>query len=129
MSLLRPLCKYAARVTIVQDIIPTLREAIFIAQSNTPGPVFVELPIGIFTIQSHKFYKNSLDVIYPYNLVAREAGITPGFGFKVLFLFLLSVSHHLKFIHSSHLIRLFIPSINTHFYDIEIGKLVHLPIP
>ncbi|XP_044540378.1 2-hydroxyacyl-CoA lyase 2, partial [Gracilinanus agilis] len=57
MSLFRPLCKFCASVHRVRDIIPTLRAALAAAQSGTPGPVFVELPI---------------DVLYPYFLVQRE---------------------------------------------------------
>ncbi|XP_074060383.1 2-hydroxyacyl-CoA lyase 2 [Macrotis lagotis] len=57
MSLFRPLCKYCASVRRVRDIIPTLRAALAAAQSGTPGPVFVELPI---------------DVLYPYFLVQKE---------------------------------------------------------
>lgn len=57
MSLLRPLCKFCASVKRVRDIMPTLRAAMAAAQSGTPGPVFVELPI---------------DVLYPYFMVQKE---------------------------------------------------------
>lgn len=57
MSLFRPLCKFCASVRRVRDIIPTLRAAMAAAQSGTPGPVFVELP---------------LDVLYPYFMVEKE---------------------------------------------------------
>ncbi|ESO97468.1 hypothetical protein LOTGIDRAFT_214325 [Lottia gigantea] len=60
MSLFKPLCKFCKSVTTVRDIIPTLRQALQIAQSNTPGPVFVELPI---------------DVLYSYQLVKDQMGI------------------------------------------------------
>lgn len=52
MSLFRPLCKFCATVTRVQDIVPILKKAISAARSGTPGPVFVEFPI---------------DTLYPYN--------------------------------------------------------------
>jgi acetolactate synthase-like protein len=55
--LFKPLCKYVKTVRYVKDIVPTLRKAIAIAQSGTPGPVFVELPI---------------DVLYPSKLVWSE---------------------------------------------------------
>ncbi|XP_006898365.1 PREDICTED: acetolactate synthase-like protein [Elephantulus edwardii] len=57
MSLFRPLCKFCASVRRVRDIVPTLRAAMAAAQSGTPGPVFVELPI---------------DVLYPYFMVQKE---------------------------------------------------------
>ena len=57
LALFKPLCKYIATVNRVRDIVPTLRKAIHIAQSGTPGPVFVELPI---------------DALYPYHLVVKE---------------------------------------------------------
>ncbi|XP_062034123.1 2-hydroxyacyl-CoA lyase 2 isoform X1 [Lepus europaeus] len=57
LSLFRPLCKFCASVRRVRDIVPTLRAAIAAAQSGTPGPVFVELPI---------------DVLYPYFMVQKE---------------------------------------------------------
>ena len=44
----------------VRDIAPLVRKAIQIAQSGTPGPVFVEFPI---------------DTLYPYHLVKSEAGV------------------------------------------------------
>lgn len=59
LALFRSICKYSARVTRVQDIVPKLRQAIWYAQSGTPGPVFVELPV---------------DVLYPYDLVASSIG-------------------------------------------------------
>ncbi|KAF6094319.1 ilvB acetolactate synthase like [Phyllostomus discolor] len=57
MSLFQPLCKFCASVRRVRDIMPTLRTAMAVAQSGTPGPVFVELPI---------------DVLYPYFMVQKE---------------------------------------------------------
>ncbi|KAL7648039.1 UNVERIFIED_CONTAM: hypothetical protein RMT77_001656 [Armadillidium vulgare] len=57
LSLFKPICKFCATVTTVRDIVPTLRKALQVAQSGTPGPVFVELP---------------LDVLYPYQMVSQE---------------------------------------------------------
>ncbi|KAG2470022.1 ILVBL protein, partial [Polypterus senegalus] len=57
MSLFKSLCKFCASVRTVREIIPVLRKAIAVAQSGTPGPVFVELPI---------------DTLYPYHLVEKE---------------------------------------------------------
>ena len=57
LVLFKPLCKYVATVTRVRDIIPVLRKAIQVAQSDTPGPVFVELPI---------------DTLYPLHILEKE---------------------------------------------------------
>ena len=57
LALFKSLCKYSVSVSCVRNIVPTLKKAICIAQSNTPGPVFVELPI---------------DILYPYNVVNKE---------------------------------------------------------
>lgn len=57
MSLFKPLCKFCASVRSVREIVPTVRKALAIAQSGTPGPVFIEFPI---------------DTLYPYHLVEKE---------------------------------------------------------
>ncbi|KAM9263949.1 2-hydroxyacyl-CoA lyase 2 [Morus bassanus] len=57
LSLFKTLCKACVSVRVVRDIVPTLRKAIATAQSGTPGPVFVELPI---------------DVLYPFHVVEKE---------------------------------------------------------
>ncbi|XP_025905901.1 acetolactate synthase-like protein [Nothoprocta perdicaria] len=65
LALLKTLCKRRATVRAVRDIVPALREAIAAAQSGTPGPVFVELP---------------LDVLYPFHVVQKELGQAGGSG-------------------------------------------------
>lgn len=60
MSLFKPLCKFSASVTCVRDIVPVARQAFQVAQSGTPGPVFIEFPI---------------DVLYPYDMVSKELGV------------------------------------------------------
>lgn len=60
MSLFKPLCKFCASVRTVREIVPTLRTALAAAQSGTPGPVFIELPI---------------DTLYPFHLVSKEFGV------------------------------------------------------
>eukprot|EP00002_Diphylleia_rotans_P008963 TRINITY_DN1896_c0_g1_i1.p1 TRINITY_DN1896_c0_g1~~TRINITY_DN1896_c0_g1_i1.p1 ORF type:complete len:696 (+),score=175.72 TRINITY_DN1896_c0_g1_i1:70-2157(+) len=47
LVLLKPIVKYAATVTRVKDIVPTLRKAFQIAVSGVPGPVFVEFPLDV----------------------------------------------------------------------------------
>uniref|UniRef100_A0A8C1UWC8 2-hydroxyacyl-CoA lyase 2 n=1 Tax=Cyprinus carpio TaxID=7962 RepID=A0A8C1UWC8_CYPCA len=58
MSLFKPLCKFCASVRTVREIVPTVRKALAIAQSGTPGPVFIEFPI---------------DTLYPYHVVEKES--------------------------------------------------------
>ncbi|XP_055348627.1 2-hydroxyacyl-CoA lyase 2-like isoform X2 [Paramacrobiotus metropolitanus] len=55
VSVFQTICKATYSVSRMQDIVPTLRSAMQIAQSGTPGPVFVEFP---------------LDILYPYNVVS-----------------------------------------------------------
>ncbi|XP_027010791.2 2-hydroxyacyl-CoA lyase 2 [Tachysurus fulvidraco] len=57
MSLFKPLCKLCVSVRRVREIVPTVRRALAVAQSDTPGPVFIEFPI---------------DTLYPYHLVEKE---------------------------------------------------------
>ncbi|ESO00593.1 hypothetical protein HELRODRAFT_185752 [Helobdella robusta] len=65
MALLRPICKFTATARRIQNIRPLLYKAIQVAQSDTPGPVFVEFPI---------------DLLYPYRNVAQEIGLSSGAG-------------------------------------------------
>ena len=60
MALLRPLTKHQALVKRVKDIANKINKAIIIAQSDVPGPVFVELP---------------LDLLYPQDLVRELYGL------------------------------------------------------
>ncbi|KAF7664780.1 hypothetical protein LDENG_00165150 [Lucifuga dentata] len=60
MSLFKPLCKFCASVRTVREIVPMVRKALAIAQSGTPGPVFIEFPI---------------DTLYPFHLVSKEFGV------------------------------------------------------
>uniref|UniRef100_A0A3Q3G952 2-hydroxyacyl-CoA lyase 2 n=1 Tax=Labrus bergylta TaxID=56723 RepID=A0A3Q3G952_9LABR len=60
MSLFKPLCKFCASIRTVREIVPTVRKALAIAQSGTPGPVFIEFPI---------------DTLYPFHLVSKEFGV------------------------------------------------------
>ncbi|HRA60690.1 MAG TPA: thiamine pyrophosphate-binding protein [Bacteroidia bacterium] len=45
MSLMKPNVKWAASISKVKEIVPTLEKAFRIAQEGVPGPVFVECPI------------------------------------------------------------------------------------
>src|SRR6185503_12445613 len=45
MTLMRPNVKWAAAISKVKEIVPTLEKAFAVAQEGVPGPVFVECPI------------------------------------------------------------------------------------
>lgn len=60
MSLFKPLCKFCASIRTIREIVPTVRKALAIAQSGTPGPVFIEFPI---------------DTLYPFHLVSQEFAV------------------------------------------------------
>lgn len=57
LSLFSSICKHTASIKTIKEIVPTMRNAIKIAKSGTPGPVFVEFPI---------------DTLYPYDLLLQE---------------------------------------------------------
>ncbi len=52
MALMRPHVKWAVSVRRVRDIAPTLERAFQTAQSDVPGPVFVELPVDLLYPQA-----------------------------------------------------------------------------
>jgi acetolactate synthase-like protein len=54
MALMRPHVKWARTVRQVKEIAPTLERAFQVAQSDVPGPVFIEIPV---------------DLLYPEELV------------------------------------------------------------
>jgi acetolactate synthase-1/2/3 large subunit len=60
MGLLSPLTKHQVCIKRVKDIANEINKAIIIAQSDVPGPVFVELP---------------LDLLYPQDLVRELYGL------------------------------------------------------
>ncbi|XP_074596237.1 2-hydroxyacyl-CoA lyase 2-like [Brevipalpus obovatus] len=57
LSLVKSITKWQKTITKVRDIVPIVRDAFQIAQSDTPGPVFIECP---------------LDTLYPYSLIGKE---------------------------------------------------------
>lgn len=61
MSVMRPLVKLAIAIRRVSDIVPSLRRALQVACSGTPGPVYVEFP---------------LDVLYPLGEVRSGLGLS-----------------------------------------------------
>ena len=52
ISLVKPLVKMAAAARRVRDIVPTLEQAMRIAQEGVPGPVFVEIPVDLLYQES-----------------------------------------------------------------------------
>jgi acetolactate synthase-1/2/3 large subunit len=79
LALVRPLTKWATRVTTVASLGPTIDRALELARGGVPGPVFVELPV---------------DLLYPEDVVRtlyrREAGTrrAQGLGARALALYL-----------------------------------------
>ena len=47
MALMRPHVKWATTVSRVKDLVPALQKAFQVAQSDVPGPVFVECPVDL----------------------------------------------------------------------------------
>lgn len=71
MILMRPLVKWAARISHVKDIEPVLTKAFYEASSGVPGPVFVECPVDILYPESivREWYGIKTQVVPPKNIV------------------------------------------------------------
>ncbi|MCA9562606.1 MAG: thiamine pyrophosphate-binding protein [Myxococcales bacterium] len=113
MTLMKPLCKWVARVTTVAALRPTVEKAFEIAMSGVPGPVFIEVPI---------------DLLYPESVVKKwyltEAGLDDpkGLGPKAMALFL--KGHLAKQFHAPHVdLSLPTPDLKIPFLDDEQSKL------
>ncbi|MCP9265539.1 Acetolactate synthase-like protein [Dirofilaria immitis] len=114
LSLMQPLCKYVARITRIKDIVTVLKKAMHIAQSDTPGPVFVEIPI---------------DVLYSYKTVFKELNIGKARSFKQKILNAYILVHIFRqFSGGWHMKQdiLPIPPKITFPKDKDVMKLVHL---
>lgn len=66
LSVVRSLVKWSKAVTTVRGIVPALETAFRVAQTGTPGPVFVEIPI---------------DLLYPFAVVKQWTLGAAGKGF------------------------------------------------
>lgn len=92
MSLFKPLCKFCASVRSVREIVPTVRKALAIAQSGTPGTqqqsfnvlhnriqpehIFI---MTVYTVLNSYicfsgpvFIEFPIDTLYPYHVVEKE---------------------------------------------------------
>jgi acetolactate synthase-like protein len=76
INLFHSICKFSATVKTVREIVPTLRKALHIAQSGTPGNIFLPILSVLFlqlsAFTGPVFIEFPLDVLYPYELVKRE---------------------------------------------------------
>lgn len=61
LSVFSTICKQRVSVARVRDIVPAVTKALHAAQTGTPGPVLLELP---------------LDILYPYKLVRSQSGLS-----------------------------------------------------
>ncbi|CAK5080127.1 unnamed protein product [Meloidogyne enterolobii] len=65
IPIIQSMCKFTARIINVGDIVPTLREAISVSQSGTPGPVFIEFPLDVLqSYQEQSFNESVYQHIY-----------------------------------------------------------------
>lgn len=71
LILMRPLVKWAARISQVREIEPVLTKAFYKASSGVPGPVFVECPVDILYPESivREWYGIKTQVVPPKNMV------------------------------------------------------------
>jgi thiamine pyrophosphate-dependent acetolactate synthase large subunit-like protein len=62
MALMRPHVKWTTHIRRVTDIVPALERAFAIARSDTPGPVFVEVPLDVLYPEKYcrEFYTKSM---------------------------------------------------------------------
>lgn len=79
LSLMKPLTKWAASLSVVKELKPAVEHGLEIATSGTPGPVFIEVPV---------------DLLYPEQVVRdwfmEQSGVddAAGFGSRALKLYL-----------------------------------------
>lgn len=62
ISLMRPITKWAASLSMVSELAPAIDYALEVATSGTPGPVFLEIPVDLLypqTIVEEWFIKES----------------------------------------------------------------------
>jgi len=61
LSVFSSICKHRVTVARVREIVPAVSKALHSAQTGTPGPVLLELP---------------LDILYPYSIVRSQSGLS-----------------------------------------------------
>ena len=71
LILMRPLVKWAVRISKVREIEPVLTNAFYKASSGVPGPVYIECPVDILYPESivREWYGIKTQVIPPKNMV------------------------------------------------------------
>lgn len=52
LELVRGICKWSTTCKTVREIVPTLEQALSVAERGVPGPVFVELPVDLLYQES-----------------------------------------------------------------------------
>ena len=77
LSLMRPLTKWATRVTTLNNLGPTVERALEVARSGVPGPVFVEVPVDLLytEVTVREWYVRETGVRNAKGLGARALGL------------------------------------------------------
>jgi acetolactate synthase-1/2/3 large subunit len=77
MSLMRPLTKWAVRITTVADLAPVVDRALDVAKSGVPGPVFIEVPVDLLYPESlvREWYLKEAGVANAKTLAAKALGL------------------------------------------------------
>lgn len=73
LALMRPVTKWATRVTTFQSLGPTVARALEVARSGVPGPVFVEVPVDLLYDEQtvREWYLREAGVAKATSLAAR----------------------------------------------------------
>ena len=75
MCLFKPLCKFTATITRVEEIIPTLQKALQVAQSGTPGMLIQQEYDFRYNMSSQIYLQNICENIFK-NVDKRHVPLT-----------------------------------------------------
>lgn len=77
LSIMRPITKWATRVTTLSALGPTVEKALDLAQSGVPGPVFVEVPVDLLYSEDivREWYMKEAGVENAKTLGAKALGL------------------------------------------------------